>query len=323
MQDMNNSESKLPIPFEINGIYKENISALDSHSFVVCAMFTPGQKYVQHAERLAKSCERYSLPYRIYEVPSVHLSISMNGTDDPAFTKANFIAHNFDQFPKKNILYVDVDVLFVDYPHRIITVSDRQCDFAIYNWLNDEHNEAYVPLKNDKSGQSSFSEYYVYSHSIQLYCPDQLICSGGVQLYGNTLNARLLLERWLEVIAWSPYSADDECLDLAYNNFHPESISLNSVWLDKSCLRMPWWPHVKPVILHPNLPMAGSRKPLTAINSRKRFYPERCQIKQIMLCFPQEYIIDTRTRHLLKVENSRIVDARPIQQEFWIYPEEM
>ena len=58
-------------------------------------------------------------------------------------SKANFISMNMKAFPKKNILYLDVDVFFVDYPERIDAISNARYDFAIYNWLSDEHNETY------------------------------------------------------------------------------------------------------------------------------------------------------------------------------------
>jgi len=314
-------QTSLPLPIESCRIYRDKHDASE-FSVVVCAMFTPGEKYYRYADRLADSCEKYRLPYRIYEVPHVHTSISLHGTTDLAFTKANVISLALQTFPTKNILYVDVDLLFVDYPERIFEISSADYDLALYNWLNDWHNEAYAPAADNQGGKSSF-RYYVYSHHIGFHCPDQLICSGGVQFYRNTPLIMRLLETWQHVIALSPLSADDECLDFAYNNWDRNVNGLKAAWLDKSYLRMPWWPHVKPVILHPGMPVAGNRSPLPAIGNRTRFYPEQCRKKQSTLCFPPDYVIDAQEKLLLKVENSRVVDIRPVQQEFWIYPEEM
>ena len=80
------------------GIYKENLYPLPQYAFIVCALFTPGiPKYYQYVDRLAASCEKYRLPYSIYEVPGVHTSINLAGTNNLTFTKANFIARNMER----------------------------------------------------------------------------------------------------------------------------------------------------------------------------------------------------------------------------------
>ena len=108
----------------------------------------------------------------------------------------------------------------------------------------------------------------------------------------------------------------------ALNNLDYEFKKLKPAWLDKSYLRLPWWPHVKPVILHPGLPMAGGgRSPLPERNNKKRFYTEHCRKKSIPFYFPSDYIIDTERRLLLKIQNSQVIDVQEIQQEFWIYQE--
>jgi hypothetical protein len=314
----------IPIPIASCSKYRGNPDALDGSSFVICAMFTPGEKYFRYADRLAASCEKYRLPYCIYEVACVHTSISLRGTENLAYTKANFIAFNMEKFPTKNILYVDADVLFKDYPERLSEISSDKYDFAVYNWLSDKHNEAYMPIVNSEGGEESISEkYYALSRSIELYCPDQLLCSGGVQFYRNSSGVKSFLEYWQHVIAQNPTSADDECLDYAYNNLNSTGITLRAMWLDKPYLRMPWWPHVKPIILHPGMPVGGKRMTLPDIGNRKRYYPERCCKKQDNLIFPRDYIIDVEEKILFRVDNSCIVDKHPIKEVFWIYPEEM
>jgi hypothetical protein len=130
------------------------------------------------------------------------------------------------------------------------------------------------------------------------------------------------LEYWQRALEQNPLSSDDDCLDFAYNNLPHESVPLKPVWLNKSYLRMPWWPHVKPVILHPLLPNVRVKKsPRNIINKQRRFYPEKCQKKKDVLYFPRDCIIDTETREILKVEGSEIIDVQSIQVEFWIYPE--
>lgn len=312
-----------PLPIAGLAVYREILGPIERVPFVVCVMFTPGDRYQRYANRLADSCERFELPYRIVTVPSVHTSLNLRGTGDPACTKANFIAFMMDQFPGKNILYLDVDVLFMEYPQRIVEISRAGYDLALYNWLADRHNEAYMPVTALQGGGGEPDGRYFFSHQIPYFCTDQMICSGGVQFYRNAPETRRLLRSWQEVISLSPESADDECLDYAFNNIDPENMTLRTAWLDKSYLRMPWWPHVKPVILHPGIPRAGSRSPLPDFENKKRFYPEWCEEKKELLLFPVDCVLDVKKRELLKVEHSRVVETRPVQQEFWIYPEEM
>jgi hypothetical protein len=315
---------QFPMPFPYKSIYKESLPSLDNSAFVIISMFTSDNPhYYRCADRFAASCERYRLPYVIYEVPHVHNSISRKGNGDLSFTKANFICFNMQRFYGKDILYLDTDMFFTDYPERIYELSRLQYDFAIYNWLNDEHNEAYVPVNMKIEAGNVYSDFYVFSHQIGYYCPAQLLCSGGVQFYRNSVEARYLIESWQGIIASAPDSADDECLDFAYNNLDAGSIKIKPFWLDKAYLRLPWWPHVRPVILHTALPMAGAgRSPVPGRNNQKRFYPEQCRKRIEEFCFPTDYVIDTKNGFLLKFENEQLVDSRKISQKFWIYPED-
>jgi hypothetical protein len=216
---------------------------------------------------------------------------------------------------------MDVDMFFVGYPKKIVRVSSEGYDFAIYNWLHDEHNEAYVPINGKIEAGNRHSDFYFFSHCIDFFCAEQLICSGGVQFYGNSDAAKKLLEHWQNFIARYPEFADDEGLDYVYNNFILHSVDLKAYWLDKSYLRLPWWPHIKPVILHTGLPTSGRNCHITEIENRRRYYLEKCKRNSGHLLFPRDWIIDTKERVLLKVVNNQVVGQRPIQQKFWIYPE--
>ncbi len=317
-----NSQDIFPRPFQYHRIYKENIHSLDNFNFIMCTMFTPHKaKFCEHANRLALSCDIYKLPYIIYEIPKIHYSISLDGQDDLTFTKANFIYYNMQKFPTKDILYVDIDLFFIDDPKVIIEISGSNYGFAIYNWLSDEHNEAYIPINEKLEAGNINSHLYIFSHSIDLHSSKQLICSGGVQFYRNSDSSKYLLEAWQRVIADNPLSADDQCLDFAFNNFILDLIDLKPFWLNKSYLRLPWWPHVKPVILHPELPSPQRRPLIAERQNRKRFYPELCQQRSTPYYFPIDYVIDTKNSLLIKIENQQLVDVKRINQQFWIYPE--
>jgi hypothetical protein len=58
-------------------------------SYLIASLYTASHRPL--AERLAASLTRFGLPYALYEVPTVHRSLSVRGTDDPAYTKASFV----------------------------------------------------------------------------------------------------------------------------------------------------------------------------------------------------------------------------------------
>jgi len=303
-------------------IYKESLHVLDKSTFIVCAMFAAGNPlYMKYADRLALSCARYKLPFCIYQVPAVHKSIHPRGQADLSFTKAQFIFSNMMRFPGKNILYVDVDIFFVGHPERIVQISNADYDFAIYNWSSDEHNEAYMPINRKIEVGNRHSDLYCFSHSIDFYCADQLICSGGVQFYRNAEAAKKILEYWQKFISLYPDYADDESLDYVYNNFILDAINVKAYWLDKAYLRLPWWPHIKPIIIHLGLPTSLRNCCIKEVDNRQRFYIEKCTKKMGALLFPRDCIIDTKEKVLLKIVNNQVAEGRPIRQEFWIYPE--
>jgi hypothetical protein len=303
--------------------YKENIPFSDKSTFIVCALFTPNNpRYFLCADRLARSCEKYELPFSIYSVPEIHKSLSPSGKDDVTFTKANFICFNLMRFPGKNILCLDVDMFFVDYPEDIVKVSESSYDFAVYNWLRDEHNETYLPVNGKLITGDRYSDLYAFSHSVDFLSEEQLLSSGGVQFYRNSVEAKHLLELWQTVISQNPDYADDQCLDYAYNNFILDLRKVKAFWLDKSYIRFPWWPHIKPVILHPELCSVKNRPQLPETDGRKRYYPEKCQKNMSDLLFPGDWLIDTKEHALLKYVDGRLVDRRPISRDFWIYPED-
>lgn len=303
-------------------VYKEDLRSLDKSTFIVCAMFTPHKhELILCADRLSRSCTKYELPFIIYTVPEIHKSLSPAGKNDPSFTRTNLIFVNLMRFPGKNILCLDADMFFLDYPAQIEKVSEAGFDLAIYNWLHDEHNEAYVPINGRLETDNRHSDFYVFSHSINFLSGEQLISSGGVQFYRNSSAARRLLELWQQFITHYPEYAEDQCLDFVYNNFIAGKNIVKTFWLDKSYLRFPWWPHVKPVIIHPGLPSHGRNIQLEAIGNHKRFYPEKCRKNTSDFTFPADYIIDTRNGFILKFSHDRLVERKPIHQKFWIYPE--
>jgi len=277
--------------------------------FVVAAMYTGS--YAALAERFRTSADVVGLPWVAYEVPTVHRSISPRGSPDPRFTKANFISFLLREY-QRPILYVDIDCKFVSFPDRLEELIAAQCDFAIYNWLADEHTDAFKSVEVSEVGASGETimvrdRYFAFASSIDFMASDQLICSGAVQFYGNSAGTHELLKQWHGTILSMPNVADEHCLDFTYNNLqriHP----LRVQWLQKSYARYPFWIYVTPVIDHPDDPNPGiGFVPINESSGRKRYYPERATRIVTGRLFPRECVIDVKAGILLVRRGNELI----------------
>jgi hypothetical protein len=285
-------------------------------SYIVVAMFTGS--YWEKAKRLAISCEKFRLPYALYEVPAVHRSISSRGTPEPNFTKANFIHRMLSQY-RKPVLYVDADCEFLAEPELLEGMAKAGCDFAIYNWLADEHTDAFAPVEVNIGEGPTKKRFYAYSHSVEYFATNQLFCSGPVQFYGNSDAARMLLAEWHRTILAFPGTADDACLDFAFNNLGPRAETLRAGWLPKSYARYPWWIYVNPVIKHADMPnLENEFVPITDPAGRMRFYPERTEKRNEVRLFPRDCIIDTQERLVCRMIGNQLVAYSRTDLNFWL-----
>jgi len=305
-------------------VFLENLDGLDRTGFAVCAFFTPDARLERCARRLARSCERLDLPYSVSRAPAVHPSISMRGTGDLRFTKPSFIASNLDRLGGSDIAYFDVDTCLVSTPLSLVEARLSECDFAVYNWLSDAHNETYLPANRKIASGERDSEFYVFAQRVTWSSTEQLICSGATQYYGNTAAARELLAAWQAAIAANPRSADDKCLDFAHNNATARGMRLRSLWLGKAYVRCPWWPHVEPVVLHPELPaLTQAHVPVDESDGRKRVDTARCVPNKAPLVFPQGCAVDTRTGIVYRIAaDGRLEEIDRYAGRFWIYAED-
>jgi hypothetical protein len=302
-----------PRPFAPSGMVDQDMSI--ERPFLVATMCTPD--YADRASRLAASCRTVGVPYVIYEVPHVHRSISPRGIADERYTKSSFIRFLLDQY-RRPILYVDTDCVFISYPDLIERIAAAQSDFAIYNWLADEHTDCFMPVKmRMPSGDVDRTRFYRFSLAIDDYDPDQLICSGAVQFYGDTAAARALLAAWHETIREFPEAADDSCLDFTFNNFTRE-IAVSAAWLPKSYARYPWWIYEEPVINHPDFPKRGGFADVAETDERKRFYAERTVVRQNARLFPRDCIIDTADGVIFAADQGGLRPIGRTQRKFWI-----
>lgn len=279
-----------------------SLDARGNQGYLVAAMYTPA--YTDKAARLAASLRSLGLAHALFEVPQVHRSISTSGSDDPAFAKPAFIRALLDRY-QQPVVYVDADVVFRAPPVRLASIAAAGRDFAIYNWLADEHTDAFqVITESPGTPPPPFHEavYLGFSHGIFQFGTEQLICSGLTQLYGNTSGARALLDAWARVISAHPGSADDHCLDFAFNN-DLAGCRLATVWLDKAYARIPWWIYVRPIIDHPDTPSVGTHwKPLRETSQLARFHPGRLEMRKGPSFIPHDCIIDVRRRLLLRFQ---------------------
>lgn len=308
-----NSVESFPLPFAS----LRSFSGGSERPYVIGAMFTPGYEKVK---RLLASCEKFGLPYIMHEVPSVHRSVSPRGTLDHAFTKANFIRFLLSA-QEKPVLYVDADCEFVEEPKLITRLGNERYDFGIYNWLADEHTDAYGPVEISIAGSPPIkNRFYTFSHSVEHYTPRQLTCSGAVQFYGNTDTAKMLLAEWHRTIMAFPELADDNCLDFTYNNLGPRADRIKMRWFPKAYARYPWWIYAKPIINHPDTPddEKTSFVPINDAGGRLQFYPDRAEKRSVVRLFPRDCIIDTEEQLLLRRVGSNFAVISSTDQNFWL-----
>jgi hypothetical protein len=255
--------------------------------YTVCAMFS--NSHQQKAERLRASLLSLDLDFAIYEVPSVHRSISEKGSDDPALSKPYFIRLALDLF-QRPVLYVDADMCFRRAPDLF---NNLPADFAIYNWLDSDATDAWLPVPRQPIAPGRPPRYWAFSHAIDDWSDTQLICSGCVQWWSPA--ARPLLDRWTDVLAVFPHAADDHCLDVAFNYRPPDKLRV--AWLPKEYARYGFWIFSAPVIDHPEFPapFAGSGDMLLggrAILSRIAVAPgKRIPVDRAMIIDAQDGLL--------------------------------
>ena len=301
-------KAQFPLPFSS----LRTIGGEGGASYIVGAMFT--ESYAAKAERLAASCRKFSLPFELHEVATVHRSMGVRGTDDLRFTKANFIHHLLTKH-RRPILYLDADVEFVAPPVLIGELVQERCDFAIYNWLADEYTDAFRPIDREH-------RYFRYWMSMDFHSAEQLCAAGITQFYANSFAARALLSRWHRTVAKFPDCGDDDSLNFSYNNMGKRdwlSWILRTRWLPKAYARYVIWMYAEPVINHPEMLGPGSRfSRIRDPRGRKQFYLSRTQNRVPTLLLPRDRIVDTRERMLCKLVDGKLVPLEKTPRQFWI-----
>lgn len=310
--------TRLPLEFPFVRAASEPGPIIGTPRYIVGAMMTAS--HFRLGDRLASSCRTFGLPLALFEVPCVHRSISKAGSDDPRFTKANFIQFLLRRY-RRPVLYLDVDCVVAQPPILFDGLPAAGVDFAIFNWFAEEHTEAYAPASLDAFDQHRPipHRFYRFSHSIDMMSDTQLCCSGAVQWYQDTPASRGLLDAWQKVIERAPGRADDKCLDLAFNNYPPEGPKLKTIWLEKRYARYAWWIYERPVIDHPEFPSPGAGfAPLDAVDGKPRFHMHLLREGRVNYVFPKDSLIDTEARVLLRQQDGTWRSAGPIGVPLWL-----
>lgn len=285
-------------------------SEAQTSSLLFISMFT--KKYESLAKRLVASMDKHSLPYAVYEVPTVHNSISEKGSNDLNYTKSSFIRYVMDR-TNKHIIYIDCDCEIKKFPSKFFEISNNH-DFAIYNWLSSQDNHVYLPYENHNTSEV----LYKFSHCIEPICETQLICSGAVQFWAKTESSIDLLNYWQNTIECNKGAADDHCLDFSFNNFNKKyNNKLNHYWLTKSYARYAWWIFDQPVIDHPQIPNTSTKwnEPIDS-EGRKRFYPESFTTTSKKVSKYDGFIYPKSNIHIQKTD-SREISTKAIEETIW------
>lgn len=318
------SKTAAMFPADIPGlrVLSEPYAAAAAAGYVVGAMRTPS--HAQLGDRLTASCRAHGLPLALYEVPCVHQSIDPRGSAELPYTKANFVRFLLERH-QCPVLYLDADCVFAERPALVDELLATRTDFAIFNWLAEEHTEAYVraqiALEQGLEPGTRFDQLYRFSHSIDWLCPTQLLASGAVQWYANSAAAKELLSLWQGVIERSPRRADDKCLDFAFNHYPASSPTLTAAWLGKAYARYAWWIYERPVIDHPEFPSLGEGfEPFVTLDGKPRIDPIKLLPQRVSYAFPKECLLDTHSRLMYRLEAGTWRVVGTIDTPLWLSP---
>ncbi len=309
-----------PLEFPVIRSVSDPLASIGAAGYVVGAMMTAS--HAPFGERLSASCRTHSLPLALFEVPAVHRSINPRGSEDLRFTKANFVSFLLARYDCP-VLYLDVDCVVAQRPSRIDGLAAERTDFAIFNWLAEEHTESYIPteitLQEGSATRLTSDRFYRFSHSVDWMSETQLLCSGAVQWYGNSDAARRLLEHWQSTIERHPGRADDKCLDYAFNNWPAGEPLLRTAWLEKRYARYAWWIYERPVIDHPQFPhSAEGFVPFDPLNGKPRIRMESVRAHPVEYVFPKPCLIDTHSRTLFRLTNGAWDGAGSFTHPLWL-----
>ena len=298
-------------------IYKKKDS--ENQNFIICSFFT--ENYIDKANRLIESLDEQNLNYKIFIVPTIHFSKSNKGSGDINYCMPKLISEVIKKY-RKPILFVDCDMVFKKQPKLIFNFEKKNVDFAIYNWLEDNENDGYLPFKLNIKGLKDNLKKILYANKVNiklLNAPNkekQLLSSGGVVYFSEKKQSIKLLNIWIENIKKFPNVPDDQLLDYTYNYSSNLKNNLNVVWLSKSYCRIYWWIFSEPIINHPNH-VTHRNESFFKITGKERFKIENT-IQRSKSKIEENLFIDVIEKNIYKLIDTQLILVKKFKDKIYI-----
>ena len=299
-------------------IYKEN--NLNDKNFIVVSFFT--KSYKDKADKLINSLNKFNINYKVFEIPTIHYSKSNKGSDDINYCMPKLIMKALSNF-RLPILFIDCDMEIVQKPELFYRLDEKKIDFAIYNWLEDNDNDGYLPLKlNINTSEGKIEKtYFINKVNVKLLNHSekekQLFSSGAVAYFSNSNLSNKLLKDWYKNIEKYPQLPDDQILDYTFNFTFDKKNKLKIEWLSKNYCRVYWWIFTKPIINHPDNVSHREKDNFYKITGKKRFKIENT-IKRETSKIPSDLIIDIDEKKLLKIKNGKIFIIKNFKEKTYV-----
>ena len=299
-------------------IYKEN--NLKDKNFIVISFFT--KSYKDKADKLINSLNKFNINYKVFEIPTIHYSKSNKGSDDINYCMPKLIMKALSNF-RLQILFIDCDMEIVQKPELFYRLDEKKIDFAIYNWLEDNDNDGYLPLKlNINTSEGKIEKtYFINKVNVKLLNHSekekQLFSSGAVAYFSNSDLSNKLLKDWYKNIEKYPQLPDDQILDYTFNFTFDKKNKLKIEWLSKNYCRVYWWIFTKPIINHPDNVSHREKDNFYKITGKKRFKIENT-IKRETSKIPSDLIIDIDEKKLLKIKNGKIFIIKNFKEKTYV-----
>ena len=299
-------------------IYKEN--NLNDKNFIVVSFFT--KSYKDKADKLINSLNKFNINYKVFEIPTIHYSKSNKGSDDINYCMPKLIMKTLSSF-RLPILFIDCDMEIVQKPELFYRLDEKKIDFAIYNWLEDNDNDGYLPLKlNINSSEGKIEKtYFINKVNVKLLNHSekekQLFSSGAVAYFSNSDLSNKLLKDWYKNIEKYPQLPDDQILDYTFNFTFDKKNKLKIEWLSKNYCRVYWWIFTKPIINHPDNVSHREKDNFYKITGKKRFKIENT-IKRETSKIPSDLLIDINEKKLLKIKNGKIFIIKDFKEKIYV-----
>ena len=299
-------------------IYKEN--NLNDKNFIVVSFFT--KNYKDKADKLINSLNKFNINYKVFEIPTIHYSKSNKGSDDINYCMPKLIMKTLSSF-RLPILFIDCDMEIVQKPELFYRLDEKKIDFAIYNWLEDNDNDGYLPLKlNINSSEGKIEKtYFINKVNVKLLNHSekekQLFSSGAVAYFSNSDLSNKLLKDWYKNIEKYPQLPDDQILDYTFNFTFDKKNKLKIEWLSKNYCRVYWWIFTKPIINHPDNVSHREKDNFYKITGKKRFKIENT-IKRETSKIPSDLLIDINEKKLLKIKNGKIFIIKNFKEKTYV-----